>query len=62
MDYQGITNEQKGLNWICAIKTITGKKIIYAVLYHSPNSSDADFIKLFEECCGYSRKEKTVIF
>jgi Reverse transcriptase (RNA-dependent DNA polymerase)/Endonuclease-reverse transcriptase len=50
-DFQEILNVQNGLNWVCAIKTHASKKCIYAVIYHSPSSSDADFVEIFEEWC-----------
>lgn len=52
IQYKVISNENKNKNmWITSIEIIKHRNLNgqYTVLYHSPSSSDADFIKFFEE-------------
>jgi exonuclease III len=51
INYEIISSKQCGLNWFSAIKTFENKKFIYGTVYHSPSSSDADFINFFENWC-----------
>jgi hypothetical protein len=51
INYEIISNKQCGSNWFSAIKTFETKKYIFGVLYHSPSSSDSEFIDLFDNWC-----------
>jgi len=51
IDFEILINEMKENNWFCAIKTNYIEKCVYGVLYHSPSSSNADFIEIFENWC-----------
>lgn len=61
LNYKVISNKQINNNmWILSIeinenKTLNGQ---YTVLYHSPSSSDADFIKFFSEWIEKNHNEE----
>jgi acetolactate synthase regulatory subunit len=51
INHEIISSKQCGSNWFSAVKTYENKKCIYGTLYHSPSSSDAEFIDLFDNWC-----------